>query len=236
MTNNNYFIEMKIRIAVVEDNQTNIDLIRYQLDAEGFDIFIEKTGKKGIKMIKEKEPDLVLLDIGLPDIDGFELCKALRSDVKTKNYPIIMLTARVEDNDRIEGLRLGADDYITKPYNAEELVLRIKNLLKRAKKYKENGSIINIKGLIIDINKREVQVNKKTINLTFSEYQILIMLIENLGKIIQKKEINKRIFNINEEIDSRTVDTHIHSIRKKIKASDCVISTIRSVGFLFEAS
>ena len=227
---------MKIRIAVVEDNQTNIDLIRYQLDAEGFDIFIEKTGKKGMKMIKEKEPDLVLLDIGLPDIDGFELCKALRSDVKTKNYPIIMLTARTEDNDRIEGLKLGADDYITKPYNAEELILRIKNLLKRTERYKDSGSIINIKGLSIDINKREVQVNKKPISLTFSEYQILIMLVENLGKIIQKKEINKHIFNINEEIDSRTVDTHIHSIRKKIKESECIINTIRSVGFLFEES
>ena len=227
---------MKIRIAVVEDNQTNIDLIRYQLDAAGFDIFVEKTGKKGIKMIKEKEPDLVLLDIGLPDINGFELCKVLRSDVKTKNYPIIMLTARIEDNDRIEGLKLGADDYITKPYNAEELVLRIKNLLRRAEKYKGDGSIISIKGLSIDINKREVQINKKPISLTFSEYQILIMLVENLGKIIQKKEINKNIFNINEEIDSRTVDTHIHSIRKKIKESECIISTIRSVGFLFEAS
>ena len=227
---------MKIRIAVVEDNQTNIDLIRYQLDAEGFDIFIEKTGKKGMKMIKEKEPDLVLLDIGLPDIDGFELCKALRSDVKTKNYPIIMLTARTEDSDRIEGLKLGADDYITKPYNAEELILRIKNLLKRTERYKDSGSIINIKGLSIDINKREVQVNKKPISLTFSEYQILIMLVENLGKIIQKKEINKNIFNINEEIDSRTVDTHIHSIRKKIKESECIINTIRSVGFLFEES
>ena len=227
---------MKIRIAVVEDNQTNIDLIRYQLDAEGFDIFIEKTGKKGMEMIKEKEPDLVLLDVGLPDIDGFELCKALRSDVKTKNYPIIMLTARIEDNDRIEGLKLGADDYITKPYNAEELILRIKNLLKRTERYKDSGSIINIKGLSIDINKREVQVNKKPISLTFSEYQILIMLVENLGKIIQKKEINKNIFNINEEIDSRTVDTHIHSIRKKIKESECIINTIRSVGFLFEES
>ena len=227
---------MKIKIAVVEDNQTNIDLIRYQLDAAGFDIFVEKTGKKGIKMIKEKEPDLVLLDIGLPDIDGVELCKVLRSDVKTKNYPIIMLTARIEDNDRIEGLKLGADDYITKPYNAEELVLRIKNLLRRAEKYKGDGSIISIKGLSIDINKREVQINKKPISLTFSEYQILIMLVENLGKIIQKKEINKNIFNINEEIDSRTVDTHIHSIRKKIKESECIISTIRSVGFLFEAS
>lgn len=227
---------MEIRIAVVEDNQTNIDLIRYQLDAEGFDIFIEKTGKKGMKMIKEKEPDLVLLDIGLPDIDGFELCKALRSDVKTKNYPIIMLTARIEDNDRIEGLKLGADDYITKPYNAEELILRIKNLLKRTERYKDSGSVINIKGLSIDINKREVQVNKKPISLTFSEYQILIMLVENLGKIIQKKEINRNIFNINEEIDSRTVDTHIHSIRKKIKESECIINTIRSVGFLFEES
>ena len=108
---------MKIRIGVIEDNQVNIDLIRYQLEVEDFEVFIEQTGEKGLKMIKDQKPDLILLDIGLPDIDGFELCKNLRSDERTKNYPIIMLTARIEDSDRIEGLKLGADDYITKPYN-----------------------------------------------------------------------------------------------------------------------
>ena len=133
---------MKIKIAVIEDNQTNIDLIRYQLKVEDFEVFIEKTGKTGMTMIKNQEPDLVLLDVGLPDIDGFELCQKLRSDQTTKDYPIIMLTARAEDSDRIEGLKLGADDYITKPYNAEELILRIRNLLKRSETYKENGSIL----------------------------------------------------------------------------------------------
>ena len=225
---------MKIRVAVIEDNQINIDLIRYQLEVEGFEIIIEKTGAEGLKMIKDQEPDLILLDIGLPDIDGFELCKVLRSDEKTKNYPIIMLTARVEDSDRIEGLKLGADDYITKPYNAEELILRIRNLLKRTNKYKESGSFLKIKDLSIDFNKREVKINKKTISLTFSEYKILTMLVENSGKIVNKKEINKIIFNISEDVDSRTVDTHIHSLRKKIDASSCLINTIRSVGFVFE--
>ncbi|MDA8561207.1 response regulator transcription factor [Nitrospinae bacterium] len=225
---------MKIRIAVIEDNQMNIDLIRYQLEVEGFEMLCEKTGKKGMKMIKNQEPDLVILDVGLPDIDGFKLCENLRSDQKTKNYPIIMLTARVEDSDRIEALKLGADDYITKPYNAEELILRIRNLLKRTEKYKENGSTLKLKDMSIDFNKREVQINKKIIGLTFSEYQILTMLVEKLGNIVHKKEINKKIFNISEDVDSRTVDTHIHSLRKKINSSGCLINTIRSVGFVIE--
>jgi len=226
---------MKIRVAVIEDNQINIDLIRYQLNVEGFEVFIEKTGEKGLKMIKNQEPDLILLDVGLPDIDGFELCKNLRSDKMTKDYPIIMLTARAEDSDRIEALKLGADDYITKPYNAEELILRIKNLLKRSEKYKGNGAILNLKDMSIDFNKREVKIKKKIIGLTFSEYQIITMLAENLGNIVHKKEINKKIFNISEDVDSRTVDTHIHSLRKKINSSGCIINTIRSVGFMLEA-
>lgn len=225
---------MKIKIAVIEDNQTNIDLISYQLKVEDFEVFIEKTGKTGMTMIKNQEPDLVLLDVGLPDIDGFELCQKLRSDQTTKDYPIIMLTARAEDSDRIEGLKLGADDYITKPYNAEELILRIRNLLKRTEKYKENGSILKLKDMSIDFNKREVQINKQIIDLTFSEYQILTILVENLGNIVHKKEINKKIFNISEDVDSRTVDTHIHSLRKKINSSGCLINTIRSVGFVIE--
>ena len=226
---------MKKRIAVIEDNQINIDLIRYQLKVENFEVFIEKTGGKGLKMIKKQEPNLILLDVGLPDIDGFELCRNLRSDEMTKDYPIIMLTARAEDSDRIEALKLGADDYITKPYNAEELILRIKNLLKRTEKYKGNGAILKLKDMSIDFNKREVQINKQIIGLTFSEYQILIMLAENLGNIVHKKEINKKIFNISEDVDSRTVDTHIHSLRKKINSSGCIINTIRSVGFMLEA-
>lgn len=225
---------MKTRIAVIEDNQMNIDLIRYQLKVEGFEMLCEKTGKKGMEMIKSQEPDLVILDVGLPDIDGFKLCEKLRSDEKTKDYPIIMLTARAEDSDRIEALKLGADDYITKPYNAEELILRIRNLLKRTEKYKDNGSILKIKDMSIDFNKREVKINKQIINLTFSEYQILTILVEKLGVIVHKKEINKKIFNISEDVDSRTVDTHIHSLRKKLKTSGCLINTIRSVGFVIE--
>ena len=153
----------------------------------------------------------------------------------TKDYPIIMLTARAEDSDRIEALKLGADDYITKPYNAEELILRIRNLLKRTEKYKVNGAILKLKDMSIDFNKREVQINKQIIGLTFSEYQILIMLIENPRKVFHKKEINKTIFNISEEVESRTVDTHIHNLRKKLKSSGSLIHTIRNVGFSFES-
>ena len=225
---------MPKKIAVIEDNKTNIKLIRYQLEAEGFDIHVEETGNAGLKMIKIQKPDMIILDIGLPDIDGFEICKRIRNDAITKNYPIIMLTARGEDRDKIEGLSLGADDYITKPYNAEELILRIKNLLTRSKFYKENNGLIKLKELEIDYFKREVKVKGKLVKLTFSEYQILNLLIENPGKIFTKKELNKIIFNIHEDVESRTIDTHVHNLRKKLKTSGNLINTIRSVGFIFK--
>ena len=225
---------MSKKIAVMEDNKTNIKLIRYQLEAEGFDIHVEETGNAGLKMIKFQKPDMIILDIGLPDIDGFEICKRIRNDAITKNYPIIMLTARGEDRDKIEGLSLGADDYVTKPYNAEELILRIKNLLTRSNFYKENNGLIKLKELEIDYFKREVKVKGKLVKLTFSEYQILNLLIENPGKIFTKKELNKTIFNIHEDVESRTIDTHVHNLRKKLKTSGNLINTIRSVGFIFK--
>tara|TARA_B100000530_G_C15844091_1_gene442544 strand:- start:30 stop:713 length:684 start_codon:yes stop_codon:yes gene_type:complete len=225
---------MSKKIAVIEDNKTNIKLIRYQLEMEDFDVHIEETGNAGLKMIKNQKPDMVILDIGLPDIDGFELCKTLRKDKVTKDYPIIMLTAKGEDRDKIEGLKLGADDYITKPYNADELILRIKNLLTRSIKYKENNGFKKVKELEVDYSKREVKVKGKLVNLTFSEYQILNLLIDNPGKVYTKKELNRIIFNINEEVESRTIDTHVHNLRKKLKSSGSLINTIRSVGFIFK--
>ena len=212
---------MSKKIAVIEDNKTNIKLIRYQLEMEDFDVHIEETGAAGLKMIKNQKPDMVILDIGLPDIDGFELCKTLRKDKVTKDYPIIMLTAKGDDRDKIEGLKLGADDYITKPYNADELILRIKNLLTRSIKYKENNGFKKVKELEVDYSKREVKVKGKLVNLTFSEYQILNLLIDNSGKAYTKKELNRIIFNINEEVESRTIDTHVHNLRKKLKSFGC---------------
>ena len=225
---------MSKKIAVIEDNKTNIKLIRYQLEMEDFDVHIEETGAAGLKMIKNQKPDMVILDIGLPDIDGFELCKTLRQDKVTKDYPIIMLTAKGDDRDKIEGLKLGADDYITKPYNADELILRIKNLLTRSIKYKENNGFKKVKELEVDYSKREVKVKGKLVSLTFSEYQILNLLIDNPGKVYTKKELNRIIFNINEEVESRTIDTHVHNLRKKLKSSGSLINTIRSVGFIFK--
>tara|TARA_B100001146_G_scaffold165378_1_gene146231 strand:- start:1480 stop:2163 length:684 start_codon:yes stop_codon:yes gene_type:complete len=222
------------KIAVVEDNKTNIKLIRYQLEMEGFEVHIEETGNAGLKMIKNQKPDMIILDIGLPDIDGFDLCKKLRKEKSTKDCPIIMLTAKSEDRDKIEGLKLGADDYITKPYNADELTLRIKNLLTRSRKYKAKSGLTKIKGLEVDYSKREVKVKGRLVKLTFSEYQILSLFIENPGKAYTKKELNKIIFNINEEVESRTIDTHVHNLRKKLKSSGSLINTIRSVGFIFK--
>ena len=225
---------MPNKIAVIEDNKTNIKLIRYQLEAEGFDINIEETGSAGIEMIRNQKPDMIILDIGLPDINGFEVCKKLRKDPITKDYPIIMLTAKGDDRDKIEGLSLGADDYITKPYNAKELILRINNLLNRSKIIKDNNGLKKIKELEIDYFKREVKVKGKLAKLTFSEYQILNLLIDNPGKVYTKKDLNKIIFNINEEVESRTIDTHVHNLRKKLKSSGRMINTIRSVGFIFK--
>ncbi len=225
---------MKPRIAVVEDNPVNVKLIRDQLEIEDFFVSIEQTGKMGLEMIRNEKPDLIILDIGLPDIDGFELCRILKADERTRHYPIIMLTARRDDCDRIEGLKLGADDYVLKPYNAQELVLRIRNLLKRCENFKIKGSYIQVEDLSVDFGKREVRVEKEIINLTFSEFQILLVLIENPGQIFAKKELNKKIFDISEEVESRTIDTHVHNLRKKLGSADKHIITVRNVGYLFE--
>jgi DNA-binding response OmpR family regulator len=225
---------MSQKIAVVEDNKTNIKLLRYQLEMEGYEVHIEETGKTGIKMIKEQKPDMIILDIGLPDITGFDLCKKIRKDNVTKDYPIIMLTARSEDRDKIEGLSLGADDYITKPYNADELKIRIKNLLFRAKTNKDNNGIKKIKDLEVNYSNREVKIKGTLIKLTFSEYQILKLFLDNPETVYTKKELNKIIFNIHEEVESRTIDTHVHNLRKKLKTSGDLINTIRSVGFILK--
>ena len=225
---------MPLRIAVVEDNKTNIKLLRCQLEMEGYEVHIEETGNAGIKMIKSKKPDLIILDIGLPDINGFNLCKFLRKDKVTKDYPIIMLTAKNEDRDKIEGLSLGADDYITKPYNSDELKLRIKNLLSRTRLHKETNGLKKVKSLEVNFSKREVKIKGEIIKLTFSEYQLLKLFIDNPEKVYTKKELNKIILNIHEEVESRTIDTHVHNLRKKLKSSGDLINTIRSVGFIFK--
>ena len=221
-------------ILCIEDEIDIQEIIAYNLGKSGYAVTLADDGVKGLELAQTQLPDLVLLDIMLPGLNGMQVCERLKADPKTQSIPIIMLSARSEEADVISGLSSGADDYITKPYNAEELILRIRNLLKRTEKYKKNGPILKLKDMSIDFNKREVQINKKIIGLTFSEYQILTILVENLGNIVHKKEINKKIFNISEDVDSRTVDTHIHSLRKKINSSGCLINTIRSVGFVIE--
>lgn len=225
---------MKTKVVIIEDNPAARKLIHYQLSSKNYEVFAEADGANGIKAIENQNPDLIILDVGLPDIDGFELCKTLKSVEKTQNLPIIMLTARVEDCDRIEGLKLGADDYITKPYNSEELDLRIKKLLRLTAKNKTQDSIVEIEDLHIDLNKREVKINNKPISLTYSEYQILSFFVCNREKIFAKKDLNKTIFNINEDVDSRTIDTHVHNLRKKLKSKGKYINTIRNVGYIFK--
>ena len=184
--------------------------------------------------IKSQKPNMIILDIGLPDINGFDVCKILREDTITMEYPIIMLTAKNEDRDKIQGLSLGADDYITKPYNIDELKLRIKNIFSRAKTYQATNNIKKIKDLDINFSKREVRIKGKLIKLTFSEYQILKLFIDNPEKVFTKKELNKIILNIHEEVESRTIDTHVHNLRKKLNTSKDLINTIRSVGYIFK--
>jgi DNA-binding response OmpR family regulator len=224
---------MKTKIVIVEDNPISSKLIRYQLELENYEVFIEADGANGLKTIKNQKPELIILDVGLPDINGFELCKNLKSFEKTKDLPIILLTARAEDCDRIEGLKLGADDYITKPYNIEELALRIKNLLRRTEKNKILDSNVKFEDLDINFNKREVKIKNKLIKLTFSEYQILSFFVCNREEVFKKKDLNKIIFNISEEAESRTIDTHVHNLRKKLKIAGKYINTIRNVGYIF---
>jgi two-component system, OmpR family, alkaline phosphatase synthesis response regulator PhoP len=228
-------VMIKKRICVVEDDRDIGELIQYNLERDGFQVFLSTDGNEGLASIQQHKPDAVVLDIMLPEIDGVEICRILKQDDKTKEIPIIMLTAKSEESDIIVGLQLGADDYITKPFSPKVLVARVKAILRRSKRQIViKDDVRDFGDLTIDLLKHKVVYRKKSINLTTIEFSILEFLSRTPGRVYTRDQMLDSIWKEGKFIVDRAVDVHIRGLRKKLDGAADFIETVRGIGYRFK--
>jgi two-component system phosphate regulon response regulator PhoB len=220
-------------ILIVEDEKDIVDLLEYHLKQSGFSIISDFDGSSTLEQARKRRPKLIILDLMLPEIDGKDICRALKSDPLTRSIPVLMLTARAEEMDRIIGFELGADDYVTKPFSPRELVLRIRSILRKRESDLESEKIIQIGDLLVDVERHEVWVGKRLVELTSVEFKLLVSLASSRGRVKTRDNLLDQVWGYTYEGYARTVDTHIHRLREKLlEAGEC-IETLRGVGYRF---
>ena len=220
-------------IYMVEDDQNIREIESFALKNSGYTIMDFECAKDFYHQLAEKVPDCILLDIMLPDEDGLEILKKIRSIPDTRKVPIMMITAKTAELDKVKGLDLGADDYITKPFGIMELISRVKALLRRSMNM-EDEKFLSAGDIFLDGEKHMVYVKDEPIDLTFKEYELLKLLIQNQGIVMSRDVIMERIWGIDFEGESRTLDVHIKTLRQKLKNTGTLIKTVRNVGYMIE--
>ena len=223
----------KTKIAVIEDEVDIFEVINYNLSKEGFDVCSALDGEEGLALIKKEVPDLVLLDLMLPGLDGIEICRKLKTDYSTRSIPIIMVTAKGEESDIVLGLGMGADDYMVKPFRPRELMARIRSVLRRGDFIEEGEGLVSIDELVIDINRHEVRLEGKKIVLTAMEFKLLHFLASHPGQVFTRENLLNHVSSDDTFIIDRNIDVHIRSIRKKLNKHRELIETIHRVGYRF---
>ena len=223
----------KPKIVVIEDEVDILEVINYNLSKEGFDVCSALDGEEGLALIKKEVPDLVLLDLMLPGLDGIEICRKLKTDYSTRSIPIIMVTAKGEESDIVLGLGMGADDYMVKPFRPRELMARIRSVLRRGDFIEEGEGLVSIYELVIDINRHEVKLEGKKIVLTAMEFKLLHFLASHPGQVFTRENLLNHISSDDTFIIDRNIDVHIRSIRKKLNKHRELIETIHRVGYRF---
>lgn len=224
------------KILVVDDEEHILELISFNLTNNGYKVIKASNGIDAVKLAIEEKPKLILLDLMIPGKDGYDVCREVRSNSEIRNTPIIMLTAKSEELDKILGLELGADDYITKPFSVRELLARVKAVLRRFSVVEPESSILVFGNLKADFEKREIHVKDKKLDLTLKEFELLEILIRNKGKILTRDTLLDKIWGYEYIGETRTVDVHIRYLRKKVEEDDKnprLIETIRGVGYRF---
>jgi DNA-binding response OmpR family regulator len=225
---------MKPRILVVDDEPDVLDLVTYNLGQAGFQTETAADGAEALRKARSSAPDLILLDLMLPEMDGLEVCKLLRRDTKTSAIPIIMLTARASEIDRIVGLELGADDYVPKPFSPRELVLRVKKRLEQTTGAPVK-STYNFGPLLVDVSRHLVSVRGRRVELTATEFKLLALLLQRTGHVQSRDQLLRDVWEYETHIDTRTVDTHIRRLREKLGPAAKYLDTVRGVGYRFSA-
>lgn len=221
-------------VLVVEDEKDIAELVEYHLKQSGFPVTVVFDGASALERVKKNRPTLIILDLMLPDMDGKDICRMLKSDPHTRTIPILMLTAKAEEIDRIVGFELGADDYVTKPFSPRELVLRVKAILKKREVDQEEAKVIQMGDLLIDLDRHQVSVSGKSVQLTSIEFKLLVQLCLRKGRVQTREHLLNQVWGYTYEGYARTVDTHIRRLREKLGACGDYIETLRGVGYRFK--
>ena len=224
----------KENILIVDDEEDVLELVRYNLDKNGFRVETATTGEEALIKARAKLPDLVILDLMLPNIDGLEVCKKLKNDSKTQNIPIIMLSAKGEEADIVTGLELGADDYVTKPFSPKVLIARVRRILHRVTARDLEKAAVKIHELTIDPARRQVLIKDKPVDLTFTEFNILYALAKRPGLVFTRYQIVDALHGDDYLVTDRAVDVQIVGLRKKLGSCSKYIETVRGVGYRFK--
>lgn len=224
------------KIFIVDDEEHIIELLKFNFENAGYKVSTASNGIEALNKIKNELPNLILLDLMIPGLDGYDVCKEIRKDRSTQNIPIIMTTAKSEELDKILGLELGADDYITKPFSVRELLARVKAVLRRSNGNKEAETTFNAGNISVDFSKHRVLKDGEKIELTLKEFELLEILVKNRGKVLTREALLDKIWGYEYVGETRTVDVHIRYLRKKIEVDDKnpkLIETIRGIGYRF---
>src|SRR5205814_1347536 len=222
-------------ILIIDDEQDVIDLLTLHLRKAGYALSTATDGATGLRMAREEAPALIILDLMLPKMPGLEICKVLKTDAATRGIPVLMLTAKAEEIDRIVGLEFGADDYVTKPFSPRELVLRVNAILRRGKSEAAEEKL-SIGQITLDPGRHQVSVAGRSVRLTSVEYKLLSMLMRRQGRVQERDRLLNEVWGYESLIDTRTVDTHVRRLRKKLGKASGAIETVRGFGYRIRES
>jgi len=222
----------RIRIFVVDDEKDLTDLLHYQLGKEGFEVKFSNNPFEALGKARDFSPELIILDVMMPDLDGFQLLRMIRSDNLLQKIPVIMLTAKSGVEHRIMGLEQGADDYLEKPFDSQELILRIRSILKRsADQSNDTSSRIMLGKLVLDEEDHSISISGEKVDFTLTEFKLIHYFLKRKGRVQTRENLLLGVWKFDTEVETRTVDVHIRRVRKKISDSDLQIETIRGVGY-----
>lgn len=226
-------VGVRSKILVVDDEPEAVELVEFNLKQAGFGVVTAADGAEALTKARATQPNLIVLDLMLPEVDGLEVCKLLRRDPATAAIPIVMLTAKAAEFDRVLGLELGADDYVTKPFSPRELVLRVKKLLQRNAAPDEEPTRLTLGDLLVDVPRHLVSWRGKAIDLTATEFKLLTLLAQRRGRVQSRDQLLRDVWEYNSLVDTRTVDTHMRRLREKLGPAAEYLDTVRGVGYRF---
>jgi two-component system phosphate regulon response regulator PhoB len=223
----------KPQILIVEDDRSLAEVLEYNLRQDGYETLVANNGQDGLRQAKLRSPDLVVLDLMLPLVDGLEICRRLRADPVTRNILVLMLTAKTEETDEVVGFSVGTDDYVAKPFSVKVLLERIRALLRRRDGASTNGSVLVSQGVMVDRERHRVTVDEKSLDLTPSEFGLLEALVRQPGRVFSRSELIDAARGGDSLVLERTIDVHIRSLRKKLGPHAVLVETVRGIGYRF---